>query len=321
MWAVHNKNHMMAECSTHLYCDICDAHDEHMNHRCLVLKMPKPVVHAVGFAVEGLGFYHIPHPPLSEKRDAKTALIKVVGRSLSSVQLVTQLQEVVPGRWKWEPVAQYDGSFVVEFPSKAQLRTSINYGSMGIRENGISTGSCLEFEEWHDKDEGFLLPKVWVRVSGIRKALMEYLNLWAILGATQVVDMKTTRKNDFGRINMTVLDPKLLPKELDVVIGDRYFELKFEIEKKGVDENGYEIEWGEMEMIRGWKKAQMEMKILQTESPSIHAMRTPLWRMVRHLINQVVKHLMILQYIQTRRWRREFRPWPRILLIGLVTKC
>jgi hypothetical protein len=198
----------------------------------------------VGFAVEGLGFYHIPHPPLSEKQDAKTALIKVVGRSLSSVQLVTQLQKVVPGRWKWEPMAQSDGSLVVEFPSKVQLRTSINYGSMGICENGISTGSRLEFEEWHDKDEGFLLPKVWVWVFGIRKALREYLNLWAvgpILGATQVVDMKTTRKNDFGRINVAVLDPKLLPKELDVVVGDRYFELKFEIEKKGVDDNGYEI--------------------------------------------------------------------------------
>lgn len=240
------KNHATAECVTHLYCDICDAHDEHMNHRCPVLKMPKPVAHAVGFAVEGLGFYHIPHPPLSKKRDAKTALIKVVRGSLSSEQLVSQLQKVVPGKWKWQPVEQPDGSFVVEFPSKVQLRTSINYGSMDIRENGVSTGVRLEFEEWHDKDEGFLLPKVWVRVSGIRKALREYLNLWAvgsILGSTQVVDMKTTRKNDFGRICVAVLDPKLLPKELDVVIGDRYFELKFVIEKKGVDENGDEIEW------------------------------------------------------------------------------
>uniref|UniRef100_A0A0D3HM72 DUF4283 domain-containing protein n=1 Tax=Oryza barthii TaxID=65489 RepID=A0A0D3HM72_9ORYZ len=35
----------------------------------------------------------------------------------------------------------------------------------------------------------------------------------------------------------------LLPKVLDVVIEDRSFELKFEVEKKGVDENGEEVEF------------------------------------------------------------------------------
>ncbi|EAZ18486.1 hypothetical protein OsJ_34012 [Oryza sativa Japonica Group] len=35
----------------------------------------------------------------------------------------------------------------------------------------------------------------------------------------------------------------LLPKVLDVVIEDRCFELKFEVEKKGVDENGEEVEF------------------------------------------------------------------------------
>ncbi|KAF0910086.1 hypothetical protein E2562_001322 [Oryza meyeriana var. granulata] len=32
-------------------------------------------------------------------------------------------------------------------------------------------------------------------------------------------------------------------KELDVVIGDHYFELRFEVEKKGFDENGDEVEF------------------------------------------------------------------------------
>lgn len=60
------KGHSSAECNIEVYCDICDSHNEHVNHRCPILKMPKPVVHAVGYAVEGLGFYHIPHPPLSK---------------------------------------------------------------------------------------------------------------------------------------------------------------------------------------------------------------------------------------------------------------
>jgi hypothetical protein len=66
-----------------------------------------------------------------------------------------------------------------------------------------------------------------------------------MLGSTQTVDMETTRKNDFGRVLVAVLNPSLIPEKLDVVIGDHYFELDFEVEKWGFDENGDEavIEW------------------------------------------------------------------------------
>jgi hypothetical protein len=82
-------------------------------------------------------------------------------------------------------------------------------------------------------------------VFGIRKSLREFLNLWAIgsmVGSTQTVDMKTTRKNNFGRILVAVLDPNLVPAKLDVVIGDHYFELRFVKEHTGFDENGDEAE-------------------------------------------------------------------------------
>ena len=59
-----------------------------------------------------------------------------------------------------------------------------------------------------------------------------------MLGSTQIVDMETTRKSDFGRIFVAVLNPKLIPASLDVVVGDHYFELGFEVEKIGVDETG-----------------------------------------------------------------------------------
>jgi hypothetical protein len=64
-----------------------------------------------------------------------------------------------------------------------------------------------------------------------------------MLGSTQIVDMETTRKNNFGRVLVAVLNPSLIPEQLDVVIGDHYFELKFEVEKVGVDENGEEAEF------------------------------------------------------------------------------
>jgi hypothetical protein len=75
-----------------------------------------------------------------------------------------------------------------------------------------------------------------------------------MLGSTQIVDMETTRKSDFGRVFVAVLNPGLIPTQLDVVIGDHYFELEFEVEKRGFDENGEEVvvEWPvEMEEFEG----------------------------------------------------------------------
>lgn len=104
----------------------------------------------------------------------------------------------------------------------------------------------LIFEEWFEKEEGFLLPKVWVMVSKIGKMMRQLLILWAtgsMLGSTQTVDMEMTRKNDFGRtLSLSLIQYILIPAQLDVVTGDHYFELKFELEKVGIYENGEEVE-------------------------------------------------------------------------------
>jgi hypothetical protein len=42
---------------------------------------------------------------------------------------------------------------------------------------------------------------------------------------------------------VVVLNPSLILEQLDVVIGDHYFELEFEVEKVGIDENGEEAEF------------------------------------------------------------------------------
>lgn len=57
-----------------------------------------------------------------------------------------------------------------------------------------------------------------------------------------MADMVTTRKNDFGRILVAVLDPKLVSYKMQVIIGDHYFELDIAMEKIGFDENGDEVE-------------------------------------------------------------------------------
>jgi hypothetical protein len=42
---------------------------------------------------------------------------------------------------------------------------------------------------------------------------------------------------------VAVLNPSLIPEQLDVVIGDHYFEMDFEVERVGIDENGEEVEF------------------------------------------------------------------------------
>jgi hypothetical protein len=76
-----------------------------------------------------------------------------------------------------------------------------------------------------------------------------------MLGSTQIVDMETTRKSGFGRILVAVINPSLIPEQLDVVIGDHYFELEFEVEKMGFDGNGEEaeVEWHREAEGAGWE--------------------------------------------------------------------
>ncbi|CAN6374457.1 unnamed protein product, partial [Urochloa humidicola] len=54
-----------------------------------------------------------------------------------------------------------------------------------------------------------------------------------------------------GRVFIAVLNPLLIPAKLDVVVGDHYFELEFEVERKGVDENGEEAEFNWVGIIEG----------------------------------------------------------------------
>ena len=217
------KGHQAAACTVEICCVICNSND-HMNYKCHLLKAPRPVAHGAGYAVIGLGFYHIPHPPLPRvKKDTKKALVSVVGGILSGEQLIKQLRRVVLVKWNWELKEYGEGKFITQFPSKAELQRSIAYGGADAKGKGIPQGIRLQFEEWQDKEKGFLLPKVWLRLTGIEEPLREFQILWAVgslLGSTQSMDMETTRKSDFGWILVAILDPKLMPRTIDVVIGD-----------------------------------------------------------------------------------------------------
>jgi hypothetical protein len=186
------RGHSAAACKTEIYCVICDKHNDHVNHKCPILKMPRPVAHAVGYAVHGLGFYHIPRPPLPRvRKDSRTALISVEGGCVTVEEIRRQLERLFPGKWTWELKAHEGNAYLAKFPSKVELQRAVAFGGADIRGEGVPAGVRLRFEVWQEKEVGFLLPKVWIRVFKLRRELYEFLDLWAIgsmLGSKQTVD-------------------------------------------------------------------------------------------------------------------------------------
>jgi hypothetical protein len=99
----------------------------------------------------------------------------------------------------------------------------------------IKEGVTLKFEEFKEDGEyfGHALPVVWMRATNLPRILREYVILWALgtlFGVTQDVDMVTTRANNFGRFAVAMIEPKAISTKLDVIIGNRYFQLTFEVE-------------------------------------------------------------------------------------------
>jgi hypothetical protein len=127
------RGHFATACKAEIYCVICDKHNDHVNYKCPILKMPRPVAHAVGYAVHGLGFYHIPRPPLHRaKKDSRTALISVEGGPVPMEEVKRQLDMLFLGKWEWELKAHEESSFVARFPSKLELQRAIAFGSADI---------------------------------------------------------------------------------------------------------------------------------------------------------------------------------------------
>jgi hypothetical protein len=106
----------------------------------------------------------------------------------------------------------------------------MNFGRADLKE-----GMSLKFEEYEEEEYyGHELTLLWMGVLNLPKVLQSYEVIWAIgtmFGATQRVDMITTRKNKFGRFQIAVLNPSVMPTRMDVVIGARFFELQFKIEQ------------------------------------------------------------------------------------------
>ena len=105
------------------------------------------------------------------------ALISVEGGQLDKEEVQRQLARIFPGKWQWELSEHEDNSFITKFPSKIELQRAIAFGGADAKGVDIPAGVRIRFDMWHEKESGFLLPKVWVRIYGIRKELREFQEL------------------------------------------------------------------------------------------------------------------------------------------------
>ncbi|KAJ1259458.1 hypothetical protein BS78_10G157000, partial [Paspalum vaginatum] len=235
------KGHVSVVCTTVLCCEICDS-VEHVTKACPLMKGAKPTAIPCRYAVDGLGFYFIPHIEKHvPKSDSISAPVKVIEGSLTTAQVTVELERILLGNWKWTLEEINDKTFTTTFLSNVELQRLILWGPFEAK---CAKGK-LEISEDKDADVWkYEIPKSWIQFHGLSKQLREFPIIWAIgsiFGVTQIVDMGFTKKLGRPRMKVAVLDPDLIPEFVNVVIGDYVYELQFRVAKKENEENPQRI--------------------------------------------------------------------------------
>jgi hypothetical protein len=129
-----------------------------------------------------------------------------------------------------------NNSFRVTFPSMGEMQRMIEWGVVQTKFK-----AKLQIKEATVDDEvKYVMPKVWVQFTGLPEELRDFPVIWAvgsILGVSKEVDMIFTRQYGRCRLQVLVLDPNIIPRYVDVVIGDFLYELRFRVEKNLEDSN------------------------------------------------------------------------------------
>ena len=138
------KGHVREDCDAEMYCDICDC-IEHFTSRCPKFRGDKPCAIPCGYAVEGLGFYHIPQSVTPQQRsDPRAAVIRVTDGTLIIPNVISELERLIPGKWKWNVESGGNSNtFKTLFPSKTKLKRMAEWGVVQTKFNNAK----LKIEE------------------------------------------------------------------------------------------------------------------------------------------------------------------------------
>jgi hypothetical protein len=108
---------------------------------------------------------------------------------------------------------------------------------VGVVQSKVHNAKLRIEERMVDNEVRYVLPKVWVQFTRLSLHLRDYLIILAvgaILGISKDVDMVFTRKFDICRLQVLVMNPNLIPHAVNVVIGDKLYELKFRVEQNPI---------------------------------------------------------------------------------------
>ncbi|KAM0852187.1 hypothetical protein ACQ4PT_051922 [Festuca glaucescens] len=229
--------HYIDDCPTP-FCDLCESVN-HSTAACHLLHAPKPTAILHGYANEALMFFELSCGAFKAKvENPKLAKVTVDGDAMTIPEIIEQLKKIVPHeKFNWEVFHYKENIFRVKLPSKLEVQRLKNFGTYICTDRE----SCLSFDLWSSvEDPLYMLPEVWVRVSGLPSDMRsDYLSLWGVgtlFGKTLDVDMAYTRKNMVLRTKIGCLDHRLIPAESDMFIRRGFYKLKFEVETTEVSQ-------------------------------------------------------------------------------------
>lgn len=83
------------------------------------------------YAVDGLGFYYIPHNgKLKAQPESKAAVVKVIEGSTTASNIAVELERLLPGSSNWVVEEKGNNTFATTFPSRADLMRMVLWGAV-----------------------------------------------------------------------------------------------------------------------------------------------------------------------------------------------
>jgi hypothetical protein len=160
-----------------MYCDICASHD-HVGPRCPKFWPTMLAAVPCGYAMAGMGFFHVPFKSSPRQRsEARSALISVFDGSLTVPNIISELERLIPGSWKWNVEEIGNNSFKTILPSKAELQRIVEWGVVHTK---FQSAKIKIEERMVDNEVKFVLPRVWIQFTDLPAHLRDFLIIWAV---------------------------------------------------------------------------------------------------------------------------------------------
>jgi hypothetical protein len=124
-----SKGHVKEDCVALLVCDICSSQSHLKPHCLLQKKATKVYAMTCGYAIDGLGFYYIPHQASArQKGDQNAAVIRVLEGAMMGDQVALEMDRLVLGPMKWVVQEVDRNTFKANFQSRAELNRMVEWG-------------------------------------------------------------------------------------------------------------------------------------------------------------------------------------------------